>query len=318
MVEIIIIIVAVLLLVNIFFTLWSGKGQYSRSNQDLQKSMALLDSNLNKIEKSLREDFQRNREEANKIAKENRDELTKALKSFSEIFTENVKEFNQIQKDKFNDLAKKQETLNQTTEQRLEKMRDSVEKKLQAIQDDNNQKLEKMRETVDEKLHKTLERRLGESFNLVSERLEKVQKGLSEMQTLANGVGDLKKVLANVKTRGVLGEYQLENILEQLLTSDQYSKNVKTKKESDSFVEFAIRLPAKEDEDKIVWLPIDSKFPTENYQALLAAYDVGDVAQIESLRRDLSKTIKLFARDIREKYIDPPYTTDFALMFLPI
>jgi DNA recombination protein RmuC len=175
-----------------------------------------------------------------------------------------------------------------------------------------------MRETVDEKLHKTLEHRLGESFKIVSESLEKVQKGLGEMQTLATGVGDLKRVLSNVKTKGVLGEYQLENILEQLLTPAQYDKNVKTKPDSDEFVEFAIRLPGRNDTEKEIWLPLDSKFPTQDYQALMDAHDEADPARIEISRKELSRKIKLFARNIKEKYIDPPHTTDFAIMFLPI
>lgn len=174
-----------------------------------------------------------------------------------------------------------------------------------------------MRETVDEKLHKTLETRLGESFKLVSERLELVQKGLGEMQTLATGVGDLKKVLSNVKTKGVLGEYQLENILEQLLTVDQFAKNVKTKRGSNDMVEFAVKIPNKADSAKILWLPIDAKFPSQNYEALMAAYESGDVAEIESCKRGLEQTIKSFAKDIKTKYIDPPNTTDFAIMFLP-
>ena len=318
MIEIFLIIVTILLLINLVLTWKYSTKQSTSAFQAIKKSLDLFENNMAMTDKSIRDDFQRNREEFNKIARENREELSNALKSFSDTFANNVKEFNELQRNKFNDLMLRQESLNTATESKLEKMRETVEKKLQAIQEDNSQKLEKMRETVDEKLHKTLERRLGESFRLVSERLEKVQKGLGEMQSLANGVGDLKKVLSNVKTRGVLGEYQLENILEQLLTNEQYEKNVKTKKDSSQFVEFAIKLPAKKEEDKIVWLPIDSKFPTENYQALIDAYDIGDKVQIEVIRQDLARRIKSFAKDIRDKYIDPPFTTDFALMFLPI
>ena len=312
-------IVIIALLILILILIIRNSTQDSQlSFHKIHDSLNILENNLTKTDKSIRDDFQRNREEINKIARENRDELTGGLKSFSENFSQNVKEFNQLQKDKFNELSLKQEALNTTTESKLEKMRETVESRLKEIQEDNSQKLEKMRETVDEKLHKTLESRLGESFKLVSDRLEKVQKGLGEMQSLANGVGDLKKVLSNVKTRGVLGEYQLENILEQLLTNEQYEKNVKTKSDSNQFVEFAIKLPSKKDDDKIVWLPIDSKFPTENYLALQDAYETGDTAQIEAVRQDLARTIKTFAKDIHEKYVDPPYTTDFALMFLPI
>lgn len=203
------------------------------------------------------------------------------------------------------------------TEVKLEKQRESIEIKLKSIQDDNNAKLEKMRETVDEKLHKTLETRLGESFQLVSERLELVQKGLGEMQSLATGVGDLKKVLSNVKTKGVLGEYQLENILDQLLTVDQFGKNIKTKLGSNDMVEFAVKIPNKDDSSKILWLPIDAKFPSENYEQLMAAYEAGDGVEVEKCKRALEQTIKLFAKGIKTKYIDPPNTTDFAIMFLP-
>ena len=318
MLDIFMIIIIALLITNLILIIRISTRNSQTSFQNMQNSLNTLDNNLTKTDKSIQDDFQRNREEINKITRENRDELTRELKSFSENFSQNVKEFNQLQKDKFNELSLKQESLNTTTESKLEKMRETVESRLKEIQEDNSKKLEKIRETVDEKLHKTLESRLGESFKLVSDRLEKVQKGLGEMQSLANGVGDLKKVLSNVKTRGVLGEYQLENILEQLLTNEQYEKNVKTKSDSNQFVEFAIKLPSKKEDDKIVWLPIDSKFPTENYLALQDAYETGDTAQIEAVRKDLARTIKAFAKDIHEKYVDPPYTTDFALMFLPI
>ena len=174
-----------------------------------------------------------------------------------------------------------------------------------------------MRKTVDEKLQSTLEKRLGESFKQVCDRLEQVHKGLGEMQTLAIGVGDLKKVLSNVKTRGILGEYQLGNILEQILTPDQYSTNVATKQGSQANVEFAVKLPGKGDE-KTVWLPMDSKFPLESYQVLLQAYEEGDSAKIEQAQNTLLKVVESFAKDISTKYIDPPHTTDFAIMFLPI
>ena len=221
-------------------------------------------------------------------SKANRDELTKNLIEFQ-----------------------KQVTLG------LEKNREIVERKLAEIQAGNEAKLEKMRETVDEKLHKTLETRLGESFKLVSERLELVQRGLGEMQNLANGVGDLKKVLSNVKTKGVLGEYQLGAILEQLLAPHQYAQNVATKEDSRENVEFAIKIPSKVDSDKYVWLPIDSKFPTVDYESLMDAYDSGDVVLLERSKKDLEAKIKSFAKDIHTKYVDPPATTEFAIMFLP-
>ncbi len=171
--------------------------------------------------------------------------------------------------------------------------------------------------TVDEKLQSTLEKRLGESFKQVSERLEQVHKGLGEMQTIASGVGDLKKVLSNVKTRGVLGEYQLGNILEQILTPDQYSINVATKKGSQAHVEYAIKLPGKSTDDE-VWMPVDSKFPIESYEVLLAAYEQGIPEQIEVAQKILIKAVEGFAKDISDKYLDPPHTTDFGIMFLPV
>lgn len=232
----------------------------------------------------------------NANSKNSREELTKNLKEFQTSFASNVKEFNDLQKQKFDAMAVKQDELVKSTEL----------------------KLEKMRETVDEKLHKTLEERLGQSFKIVSERLEAVQKGLGEMQSLANGVGDLKKVLSNVKTRGVLGEIQLGNILEQIMAPEQYEANVKTKHNSNDHVEFAIKLPGKDDNGKEVYLPIDAKFPQENYVRLQTAYDEGDVAGIELANRALVQSIKKFAKDIRDKYIDPPNTTDFGIMFLPI
>jgi DNA recombination protein RmuC len=174
-----------------------------------------------------------------------------------------------------------------------------------------------MRKTVDEKLQTTLEKRLGESFKQVSERLEQVHKGLGEMQTIATGVGDLKKVLSNVKTRGVLGEYQLGNILEQILTPDQYGKNVATKKGSQAHVEYAIKLPGKSTDEE-VWMPVDSKFPIESYEVLLAAYDKGIPEQIDIAQKILIKSVEGFAKDISEKYLDPPHTTDFGIMFLPV
>jgi DNA recombination protein RmuC len=251
-------------------------------------------------------------------AKNNRTELSKSLKSFEDNFTSKVNEFNELQKQKFDGLTNKQTELIQSTELKLDKMRETIEAKLKLIQDDTNDKLEKMRATVDEKLHKTLEERLSQSFKMVSERLELVHKGLGEMQTLAVGVGDLKKVLSNVKARGVLGEIQLGNILEQLLTPEQYGQNVVTKKGSRDNVEFAIKLPGKDDSGEPVYLPIDSKFPVEDYQVLMNAYEHGDAITIENAAKIFENKIKSFAKDIRDKYIDPPYTTDFGIMFLPV
>jgi DNA recombination protein RmuC len=247
------------------------------------------------------------REQQAQSDKNNRDELKNSLKSFEDKFSLNVRDFNDLQRQKLDQML-----------QQLEKIRETMENRLQLLQDENSKKLDEMRATVDEKLQDTLEKRLTESFKQVSERLEQVHKGLGEMQTLATGVGDLKKVLSNVKTRGILGEIQLGNILEQILSPEQYGTNIATKKESRDNVEFAIKLPGKDDSGQVVWLPIDSKFPLEDYHALLEAYETGDAVLVASLGKSLENSIRKFAKDIRDKYIDPPYTTDFGIMFLPV
>ena len=207
-------------------------------------------------------------------------------------------------------------TLNGMIDQRIGSIKDSVEKKLGDIQTDNAMRLEQMRVTVDEKLQSTLEKRLGDTYKLMSDRLEQVHKGLGEMQQLAQGVGDLKRVLTNVKTRGTWGEVQLAALLEQIMTPDQYSKNIKIMPTSTDFVEFAIRLPGKGNHD-IVWLPIDSKFPIESYQRLITAIDDGVAESIEQSQKQLESTLKIQAKTIAQKYIHPPHSTDFAIMFLP-
>lgn len=201
------------------------------------------------------------------------------------------------------------------TETKLEAIRTTVEGGLNVMREDNNKKLDEMKSTVDQKLEKTLQSRISDSFKIVSERLEQVYKGLGEMQNLATGVGDLKKVLSNVKTRGVLGEVQLGAILEEILSPEQYDANVATKRGSQANVEFAIKMPGKD--DGTVYMPIDAKFPADAYTNLVDAYDKGDTAEIEKAGNDLDRRIKSFAKEIRDKYIDPPHTTDFAVMFLP-
>lgn len=250
-------------------------------------------------------------------AKENRQELNESLKSFEQKFALVIKQFTEQLSEKFAELNQQQLAANQLAKNSIIEIRDTIEKQLKEIREDNTRQLGEMRKTVDEKLHEALEKRLGESFKLVSDRLEQVHKGLGEMQNLAVGVGDLKKVLSNVKTRGILGEYQLGNILEQVLSPEQYAVNVATKKGSQANVEYAVKLPGKSDE-KTVWLPIDSKFPLESYQILLQAIEVGDVVKIDLAQKQLLKAIESFAKDISTKYIDPPNTTDFAIMFLPV
>ncbi|WP_430972977.1 DNA recombination protein RmuC [Sunxiuqinia rutila] len=259
-------------------------------------------------------DFEKNLKDD---AKTNREELAKGLKSFEDKFAENIKDFNEQLRQKFSDLSKQQQDFNTQSKQSIKEMQEGVEKQLKSIREDNTTQLNEMRKTVDEKLQTTLEKRLGESFKQVSDRLEQVHKGLGEMQNLATGVGDLKKVLSNVKTRGILGEYQLENILEQMLTPQQYAKNVATKKGSQANVEFAVKMPGKSDDDT-VWMPVDSKFPVESYQLLLDAYDTGLPENIEVAQKALLKAIDGFAKDISQKYLDPPHTTNFGIMFLPV
>ena len=261
------------------------KEQNTLTIKQLEAVTAKLDEKLNQLAEHFRTNIL-----------ESRASLENSLKDFRESFSANVKEFNDMQKLKFDELNTKQGELVNITEQ----------------------KLEKMRETVDEKLQKTLETRLGQSFELVSKQLESVQKGLGEMQTLASDVGGLKRVLSNVKTRGVMGEIQLGNILEQIMAPEQYQANVKTKKTSGDFVEFAIKLPGRDIKDGHVYLPIDAKFPQEAYHLLQIAYDEANPVKVEEATKTLATSIRKFAKDIRDKYLDPPFTTDFGIMFLPI
>ncbi len=224
-----------------------------------------------------------------------RDALINAFKGFQETFDKNVSSFNDLQKEKFAQMEIKQSELMRNTEN----------------------KLEFIRTTVEEKLEKTLSERLGQSFETVGKQLIEVQKGLGEMQTLAQDVGGLKRVLSNVKMRGGIGEVQLSMLLEQILAPDQYEANVKTKQGSSDLVEFAVKLPGKDENNHQVWLPIDAKFPKDIYEQLQTAYDIGDTVQIEQAQKTLENTIKKMAKDISEKYIDPPNTTDFGIMFLP-
>lgn len=300
----------VLLVANLVLTL-------KNRHRGLDTALAALEREIAKLETALRDESSRNRDEANRNAAAGRDELGRAFKRMSEALAARMAEIAQLQKNQLDSFARQIGHLTETNDHRLEKMRETIATQLAAIQADNARKLESMRATVDEKLHNTLEQRLGDSFRIVSDRLEQVHKGLGEMQTLATGVGDLKKVLTNVKTRGVLGEYQLENILEQLLAPDQYDRNVKTRAGSNAMVEFAVKLPGRQEPHRGVWLPLDAKFPTEDYQSLLAAYEAADPAAIEGARKALALRIRLSAREIRDKYIDPPNTTDFGILFLP-
>jgi len=268
----------------------------ARIQSEFQLNREELSKNLKENRNELMQSLERLNETLIKKAKDDREELRVTLKDFEATFAKNVETFNATQKEKFEHMRIKQEEMIKTTELRLERMR----------------------ETVDEKLHKTLEERLGKSFELVTKQLLVVQKGLGEMQTIASGVGDLKKVLTNVKTRGVLGEIQLGNILEEIMAPDQYEANVKTKTGSDAIVEYAVKLPGRNPQDKSVYLPIDAKFPQEDYVRLQSAYEAGDSIAVENSLKALLQAVKKFAKDISTKYLDPPNTTDFGIMFLPV
>ncbi len=261
-----------------------------------------------KLDEQVKKEFQRNREETGLQQRNLREEVFSSFKKFEDSL------FHQ-----FTTFSERLEKLTQMNDKKFEELKEKVEQKLQQISENNSLKLEEMRVTVDEKLHSTLEKRLGESFKLVSDRLEQVHKGLGEMQTLAVGVGDLKKVLTNVKSRGTWGEIQLENLIDQLLTPEQYAKNIATKKGSNDRVEFAIKMPGRgSDKNEVLWLPIDAKFPMEDYQRLQLAQDAVDLVAIEEASKALENRIKGEAKTIFDKYLDPPNTTDFALMFLPV
>ncbi len=274
-----------------------------------------LERNQERLERLVREEISKNRQETNTLTQQTREELQQSLNTFSDSVVARMTDISTLQKNQLDTFSNQLSTLTQINEQKLEKVRSVLEERLQSLQEENSQRLEKMRETVDEKLHSTLEKRLGESFKLVSERLEKVHQGLGEMQNLASGVGDLKKILANVKTRGMWGEVQLGNLLEQILTPEQFERNVVTKKGSRDPVEFAIKLPG--NDQHVVYLPIDAKFPTQDYERLQDAQDEVNILLIEEAGKAIESRLKLEAKNIRDKYIDPPYTTDFGILFLP-
>nr|WP_092074883.1 DNA recombination protein RmuC [Dendrosporobacter quercicolus]NSL49781.1 DNA recombination protein RmuC [Dendrosporobacter quercicolus DSM 1736]SDN19230.1 DNA recombination protein RmuC [Dendrosporobacter quercicolus] len=289
-----------------------------KRRKDLSVTLYGIERSLERMEKSLQEELAKSRAENGVNARGLRDELANALNRFNESVLSRLNENAALQLSQLESFAKQLGQLTQRNEQRMDKLRDAVEGQLKAIQQDNTRKLDEMRKTVDEKLNDTLEKRLGESFRLVSERLELVHKGLGEMQSLALGVGDLKRVLTNVKTRGIWGEMQLGNILEQVLTVEQYAQNVVTRPGGNERVEYAIKLPGRDKEGSIVWLPIDAKFPQEDYQRLQDAQEQGDFAAAEETAKALENRIKAEAKDIAAKYICVPDTTDFAILFLPI
>lgn len=275
------------------------------------------DKGLVRLERELREELARGRREDAEEAFRDREERAQSSTLLGQAITTQVSQFGALQAERLEAFARELNRFSLGLDERFERLKLTVEGRLTAMQADNAVKLEEMRRTVDEKLHETLEQRLGESFKQVSDRLEQVHRGLGEMQTLAAGVGDLKRVLTNVKTRGTWGEVQLAALLEQILTADQFSSNVSTKPGSNDRVDFAIRLPGKGD-GAVVWLPIDAKFPVEDYQRLLEAQDRGEPLLVEEAARGIELRLKTEAKSIHEKYVSPPHTTDFAILYLPI
>ena len=309
--ELFILISCVLLLIlNIILIGLHVRSRKNNSTREISRS-------ISDLEKVIRDESRYNRENDENRSRKDREELAStlnrfrtehretlknittqtnsAIQAFQKSFAESMELFNRLQREKFGELSIRQQELLQNTEK----------------------KLEEMRATVDEKLQKTLHERIGQSFELVSKQLENVQKGLGEMQTLAQDVGGLKRVLSNVKIRGTIGEVQLSMLLEQILAPDQYDANVKTKSGSDKLVEFAVKLPGRAEGDESVYLPIDAKFPKDVYEQLLDAYESGDLQRVETTSRVLEQTIRGMAKDIRDKYLAPPHTTDFGIMFLP-
>lgn len=284
------------LLVLLLLYLRSAQTDSAGLKERLQSGLETQNRSIEKLERAFREEIARGRAEAQTQAKDGRAEIQEAMLKMTEASASRLTQLSSL------------------TQQQLESVRKTVEDRLLAMQSENGKKLEEMRATVDEKLQSTLERRLTESFRLVSERLEMVQRGLGEMQNLAVGVGDLKRVLANVKTRGNWGEMQLAMLLEQTLAPDQYEKDKRVKQNSDDHVEFVIKIPVRDD---FVWLPIDSKFPADVYERLLDAQESADPDLIMRASKELEGFVKKAARDIADKYIDPPATTDYAILFLP-
>ena len=281
------------------------------SGADTRVRLDAIGAQNERLERELRIELAQARTESAQQAQLGRGELAAAISRFAQEVQTLLGTIAQMQNERLS-------ALTHSNEARLEAVRATVEQRLELLRTDNAQKLEHIRLTVDEKLHATLEQRLGESFKLVSDRLEQVHKGLGEMQTLAAGVGDLKKVLTNIKTRGTWGEVQLENLLEQMLTPAQYSKNVATRPGQPWRVEFAIRLPGRDEGKNEFWLPIDAKFPLEDFQRLQDAQERADLAAVELFGKALEDRVRRQAKDIHDKYIEPPYTTDFALLYLPV
>ena len=306
--------IAVVVLLQLVI-LWRGQRR-GEDEARLQSLREAQEKGLERLERELREELARGRREDAEEAFRDREERSQSASLLAQAVTTQIGQLGSLQGERLEAFARELNRFSLGLDERFERLKLTVEGRLIAIQADNASKLDEMRRTVDEKLHATLEQRLGESFKLVSDRLEQVHRGLGEMQSLAAGVGDLKRVLSNVKTRGTWGEVQLSALLEQLLTAEQFSVNVATRPGSNERVDFAIRLPGKGD-GAAVWLPIDAKFPVEDYQRLMDAQERGDPVLVEEAGRAIELRLKNEARSIRDKYVAPPHTTDFALLYLP-
>ncbi len=310
--ETIIFVLALVNLAVLVIALWFAfkkNGQNNGSGEILSK-MASVEEGQRRMTEAYEREARALREEVLKESRQNREEMTKHLTVANENIHNQMGRLGEGQQSQM-------ERLTKSNEEKMERLRVTVDEKLNHIEAHNEKKLEEMRLTVDEKLSQTLNRRLGESFNLVSERLEQVNRGLGEMQGLSTNLTDIKKIFSNVKSRGVWGEVQLANILEQILTPDQYDTNVATVPRSNDKVEFALRLPGHDADGGILYLPIDAKFPSEDYQRLLAAEEAGDIAAVEGAKKALQMRLKNEAKTIRDKYINPPVTTEYGIMFLP-
>ncbi len=307
--------IAVVILLQVALLLRGGRRPDDELRwRDLRDS---LEKGMSRLERELREELARGRREDAEEAFRDREERAQSSTLLGQALGTQVSQFGSAQAERLEAFARELNRFSLGLDERFERLKTAVEGRLTALQADNSLKLEEMRRTVDEKLHATLEQRLGESFKLVSERLEQVHRGLGEMQSLAAGVGDLKRVLTNVKSRGTWGEVQLAALLEQLLTAEQFAANVATQPGSNERVDFAIRLPGRGD-GTIVWLPIDAKYPIEDYQRLLDAQERGEPLAVEEAARAIEGRLKAEAKSIHEKYVAPPHTTDFALLYLPL
>lgn len=302
----------IILLLCFFYSMLQSRNQ----SKDLSRQIDRLNSSLEQIQMRMYDDNRENRLENKQEIRNFREELLQVVNQFNEAIVKRIYENNHAQLGQLDSFSQQLARLTQLNENKFETLRETVERQLKELREDNQNKLEEMRKTVDEKLSDTLEKRLGESFRLVSDKLEQVHKGLGEMQTLASGVGDLKKVLSNVKVRGIWGEIQLGNLLEQILAPQQYEQNIATIPGRSERVEFALKLPGSGDEP--VYLPIDAKFPQEDYQRLITAQEEANAADAEAAGKALELRIKAEAKDIYTKYISVPYTTEFGIMFLPV